>query len=137
MAFAAGAKVLGVVQRVGYNPNDNYLYAIQTGTDDLVKIDSNGGATDLGSISGLPDPTGISRPLRRGVQRQRTRSHVWVALGVVSANGSIATKKVYQVDVATRTVTRTLTLTRMGPADFTASGGFMWGLRPTAEPSTG
>ena len=57
-----------------------------------------------------------------------------MTLGVVSANGSIATKKAYQVDVATRTVTRTLMLTQAwDPADFTASGGFMWGLETNSS----
>ena len=120
---------------LGYNPNDNYLYAIQTGTDDLVKIDSNGGATDLGSISGLPNPTGNSGAYYVGAfDDSAPGATFWVTLGVVSANGSIATKKAYQVDVATRTVTKTLTLTQAwDPADFTASSGFMWGLETNSR----
>ena len=47
---------------MGFNPNDNYLYAIQIGTNHLVQIDSTGTATDLGAVSGLPTPTGGSAP---------------------------------------------------------------------------
>ena len=120
---------------LGYNPNDNYLYAIQTGTDDLVKIDSNGGATDLGSITGLPDPTGESGAYFVGAfDGTAAGATFWVTPGVVSVNGSTATKKAYQINVATRTVTKTLTLTQScDPADFTASRRFMWGLETNSS----
>lgn len=58
---AVGAASVGI-NAMGYNPADNYLYALRTqstaeGTR-LYRIDQTGALIDLGLVSGLPAPTG-------------------------------------------------------------------------------
>ncbi|MHA6484658.1 DUF6923 family protein [Paenibacillus sp. strain BS8-2] len=42
---------------VGYNTLDNYIYGIQTGTNQTVQLDSDGTAVNLGAPPNLPSPT--------------------------------------------------------------------------------
>ncbi|QIL72075.1 DUF11 domain-containing protein [Diaphorobacter sp. HDW4B] len=40
---------------LGYNPVDQYFYAMRYGTDELLRVNPNGTVTSLGSVNGLPN----------------------------------------------------------------------------------
>lgn len=44
-----------VINGMGYRSADNYIYAVDSNTGDLYRIDGNGGATALGRPGGMPD----------------------------------------------------------------------------------
>ena len=122
---------------VGFNPNDDYLYAIEIGTDNLVQIDSTGTATRLGEVANLPAPIGTGQAFYTGAfDGTAPGANFWVTRGVTSANGSGVTKFAYEINVTTRRVIDTLTFGQSKswePADWTASGGFMWGLETNSN----
>src|SRR5262249_49267514 len=96
---------------IGYNPNDNYLYGIQIGQQDLVQIDSTGTATDLGAISGLPSP-GNNAYYVGAFDGSAPGANYWVTQGIGLS------KNVYQINVTTRSVINSLTLAQAyNPAD--------------------
>jgi uncharacterized repeat protein (TIGR01451 family) len=128
---ALGAQSTLSYNALGFNPNDNFLYGIQIGTNHLVGIDSSGTATDLGAVTGLPSPTGGLSPayFTGAFDGENAGAHYWVTRGVTSANPSSTTKTAYEIDIPTKSVINTLTLSQnYDPADFTADpAGFLWG----------
>ena len=110
---------------LGFNPTNNYLYAITLGGNTLLQIDSNGGVTSLGSISGFPVVS--NSPSNGAFDGTAPGANYWVTGG----NGSTTA---YEINVASTppAVIKTLTLSQSWqPIDFSASGGFMWGLSGT------
>lgn len=96
-----GSSAISGINAIGYNPLDNYIYGIASSK--LIQIDSAGGMTDLGSITGSPASSG---------------GDFWGASGnmlTAPSNSNSWTK----LNIATRTATA-YTLT-------TASGSTAWG----------
>lgn len=49
-----GSNISAKLNALGYNPLDNFLYAIQENTSNIYQISAAGAATLIGSVSGLP-----------------------------------------------------------------------------------
>jgi|GEM_PF-7030812 len=77
----------GVANALGYNPNDDYLYAVQGSNQHVLRIAADGTLTDLGTVTGLP--TGS---YNRGTFDEN--GTWWVAAGA---------NTVYKVDLDTMT----------------------------------
>jgi uncharacterized repeat protein (TIGR01451 family) len=120
-----GPPYSGNYNALGYNPSNNYLYAVTWGGNTLLQIDSTGAVTSLGTITGFP--AAANTPTTGAFDGTAPGANYWVAPG----GGSTA---VYQINVASTppAVIKTLTLSQgWQPADFSAFGGFMWGLNGT------
>jgi uncharacterized repeat protein (TIGR01451 family) len=112
----------GTYNALGYNPTNNYLYAMVLGANNLLQIDSNGNVTPLGAVTGFP--TASNTPSNGAFDGS---GNYWVTGG----NGST---KAYQINVLSTppAVISTLTLSQAWqPIDFSLSLGFMWGLSGT------
>jgi hypothetical protein len=107
---------------LGFDPVNFYLYAVLLGGNHLLQIDSAGGVTDLGAVTGLPSTS--NAPANGAFD---AAGNFWVTGG----NGSTTA---YEINVTSSppAVIKTLTLGRAWqPIDFSLSGGFMWGLSGT------
>jgi hypothetical protein len=111
---------------LGYDRADGYLYAIgianaathQTGNH-LLRIDSGGNVTDLGTVRGLP-PTSVDAVYPSGAFDDA--GTLWI---FNQNNTTVA----YGIDVATVAVIRTLTLDApFGANDWTFDLGYLWGV---------
>ncbi|MER8231232.1 hypothetical protein [Streptomyces sp. NPDC094049] len=110
---AATAKYNGM----GVDPDDKYIYAIDRDNLHLLRIDSAGAVTDLGS-AGLPTPTTGAKNYAAGAFDG--------AGSYVVGNGY--NNMLYRVDIATKTSTPiTLDQTLNGVIDIAYSGGYFWG----------
>ena len=110
---------------LGFDPTNNYLYAITLGGNHLVQIDGNGGVTDLGAVTNLPVVS--NSPSNGAFDGTSAGANYWVTGG----NGSTTA---YEINVTSTppAVIATVTLSKgWDPIDFTAAGGFMWGLSGT------
>ncbi len=127
---SATYSTLGPVQSVdynalGFNPNDNYLYAMdfEGGTaGTLYKIDSSGTAVSLGLVSGYP--SGENVPFDGAFDPS---GNYWISGGGLYAAA-------YEIDVSSQppAIINTVALSQpWGPSDFTYSAGYMWGLNGT------
>ncbi len=122
---ALGSPTTPAYNALGFNPTNNYLYGIGLGTNTLLQIDSTGGVTSLGGISGFPVVS--NSPSNGAFDGTAPGANYWVTGG----NGSTT---LYEINVTSSppTVIKTLTLSQSWqPIDFSASGGFMWGLSGT------
>ena len=131
--YASGSATynkLGPVQSVdynalGFNPNDNYLYAMDyTGgtPGTLYKIGSTGNAVSLGLVSGYPG--GDDVPFAGAFDPS---GNYWISGGSLSSAA-------YEIDVSSNppAIINTVVLTQAwAPADFSYSAGYMWGLNGT------
>ncbi len=117
-----GSPYSGVYNALGYDPANNYLYAVVLGTSTLVQIDSTGAVTSLGSISGY---TAVSNAPSNGAFDGS--NNFWITAG----NGAT---KAYEINVTSSppAVIATLNLSSAWqPIDFTYANGFMWGMDGT------
>jgi uncharacterized repeat protein (TIGR01451 family) len=109
---------------MGFNPNNNYLYAVTWQGNQLLQIDATGTATNLGTVTNLPNPS---------LLQQRYTSGAFDPSGTLWVGGDATTNltTIYGINVTTRVATP-LTLSRAWtPWDMTYMGGFMWGLAGT------
>lgn len=107
---------------LSFNQDDGYLYAIGLSTSvrgHLLQIDSAGGVTDLGLVSGLPTGSSSSNS---------------VTIGAFDAEGDLylaenrSTTVIYRVDVATQTADAITLSQSIHLADWALIGGALWGV---------
>ncbi|HXW35598.1 MAG TPA: DUF11 domain-containing protein, partial [Acidimicrobiales bacterium] len=117
-----GPKYSATYNALGFDPNNNYLYAMVLGGNNLLEIDSNGNVTSLGAVTGFP--TAANTPANGAFDPS---GNFWVTGG----NGSTAAYEI-NVNSTPPTVIKTLPLTlAWQPIDFSWSGGYMWGVSGT------
>ncbi|WP_436045571.1 DUF6923 family protein [Pseudoxanthomonas sp. LjRoot143] len=119
-----GSGGLGI-NALGYNPADNYLYALRSqSTDDgrrLYRIDASGARIDLGLVSGLPVPGGSSNAYFAGAFTTAGDNALYVTDGVND-------NRMYRIDVTTMQAT-VITLSRnLYVADFDYANGLFYGV---------
>ena len=122
-----GSAFSGTYNALAFDPTDDYLYAITLGSNTLLKIDSAGGVTSLGAVTGLPTASNTPSNGAFDTNSASTPGHMWVTGG----NGSTTA---YEIDVTTTPpkVITTLALSKAWqPIDFSSDAGFMWGLATT------
>ncbi|MFD8396283.1 DUF6923 family protein [Streptomyces sp. NPDC059680] len=133
VSFSPLGPAVPAYNAIGVDPKTQYVFGIRQSTNQLIRINNKGSVTSVGAIAGLPVP-------RRG-------SYL---VGAFDPAGDYyvmnpGPKTMYSVDVSTRKVTRTIHLTSPtlpGMADFTYSGGYLWGAGSKGaiqriDPSTG
>jgi uncharacterized repeat protein (TIGR01451 family) len=122
-----GSAFSGTYNALAFNPADDYLYAVTLSSNTLLKIDSTGGVTNLGAVTGLPITSNSPANGAFDTNSDSVPGHMWVTGG----NGSTTA---YEIDVTTTPpkVITTLTLSKAWqPIDFSSNSGFMWGLAST------
>lgn len=113
---------------IGYNQLDNFIYGInQSGnsSNELVRVDSSGDVLNLGSVTGLPVETYISGDMIGG--------ELYVMQG-----GDV--NRIYKINVATKTVTGTITLNRTISASdiaYHAINGLFYGVNASSGTNRG
>ncbi|WP_369255981.1 DUF6923 family protein [Geodermatophilus amargosae] len=125
-----GTAASSTYNAVGYRTVDDDLYGIAATSNVLVQVHSADGAmTSLGAVTGLPVPS--------------AGSYAAGAFGagddadVLFVKANSATSDVYAVDVATRTVIRTIDPSQdFNAIDLTWSDGFLWGVEVTTSGKT-
>ncbi len=108
-----------VYNALGFDTTNQYLYATLLGGNTLYQIDSTGGVTSLGAISGY---TGAASQPADGAFD--ASGNYWITGG----NGS---NKAYEIDVNTSpaAVIGTISLSQpWQPIDYTMIGGELWGV---------
>jgi uncharacterized repeat protein (TIGR01451 family) len=123
---------------LSFNQDDGYLYAIGLSTSvrgHLLQIDSAGGVTDLGLVSGLPTGASGSNSLVTGA---------FDADGDLYLAENRITNVIYRVDLGTQTATSITLSQSVRLADWAFVGGVLWGVEvPDStdlvriDPSTG
>jgi uncharacterized repeat protein (TIGR01451 family) len=121
-----GALYPNVYNALGFDTENDYLYATVLGTNDLLQIDGTGGAIPLGPVSGLPVGTYADGAFDGS-------GNYWVTGG----NGST---DAYEIDVTSVPPAVITTLPLSGaafePIDFSFDYGYMWGLDGRAGGTT-
>lgn len=113
---------------IGYNQLDNFIYGInQSGnsSNELVRVDSSGDVLNLGSVTGLPVETYISGDMIGG--------ELYVMQG-----GDV--NRIYKINIATKTVTGTITLNRsISTSDiaYHAINGLFYGVNASSGTNRG
>jgi uncharacterized repeat protein (TIGR01451 family) len=127
---AVGAAAAVQYNALAYNPGDNYLYAIlQTSSNHLLRIGSDGSTIDLGAVTGLPSATYIS-----GAFGAANTMYV--------LNNSLPTSALYVINTTTLTAT-TVTLSRgVSIGDIAYIGGLLYSVEQNGQlisinPTTG
>jgi predicted cobalt transporter CbtA len=120
---------------LGFDTSSNYLYAMVIGTGTLIRIDSTGGVTSLGTVSGYHVATGGP-----AVGAFDNSGDYWITKG----GGS---RTAYEVNVtggAPSATPLTLTGTGFKPYDWSWDSGYLWGVAgttiyrvSTTEPTAG
>jgi Bacterial Ig-like domain (group 3) len=118
-----GSAYDGNYNAVGFDANNNYLYAMIANTPDVVQIDSDGDVLNLGPVEGIPDETFYDVGAFDGA------GNYWVMVG--------GTGEAFELDVASsypeymRTLVFKASSTDedadFGATDFTFEDGYMWG----------
>jgi MBG domain (YGX type)/Putative Ig domain len=105
---------------LGFDPATGYLYAIAEGSSDLLRIDSAGGITSLGPVSGLPAPAGSDFYSTGAFD---PAGNFWVTLG--QGEGAEA----YEINVTGSPAASPVAMTGVwGPSDWTYASGYFWAL---------
>lgn len=114
-----------VYNALGFNPLDNYLYAIDWNTARLVRIENDGSTRDLGAVAGLSAAMLVGAFGPGG--------QYWVTAGTRTT--------MYTIDVATRTATPLALSEAPNIYDWTYANGYLWGTSGVeyvrVDPATG
>lgn len=105
----------GTYNAIGYNPQDNYIYGLGTGStilNQLVQVDSSGAVTALGIPAGLPTTGSGGGAARYNAGVTDDSGHLWVS--------QEASFTLYAIDIATNTVVSTVTPSPRGASLSTA-----------------
>jgi len=94
-----------------YNPNDGYIYAIRTFTNDLLRIDASGTFTNLGAISGLPAASGTTNYNSGEIDD----------LGNYYIKHAGSNNILYKVNIASKTATSLILTQSVDPSDLAYS----------------
>lgn len=108
----------------GFNPADNYIYAISYGnapSNSLIRVDADGGTANLGAVSGLP----------AGFYNSGDFSIGGVYYVVPAGGGAVNT--MYAIDVGTLTATAISLSATIQPSDIAWVGGLLYTVSPTGQ----
>lgn len=123
---------------LGVNSEDRHIYAMTT-RERLLQVGTNGTLTDLGTVTGLPDPNPGNGWATYNLGSFDAAGNYYVA----SANGRVGATRLFRIDVDGRAVDRIIQLSQpIRGSDFTHAEGFLWAADPDGgleriEPSTG
>ncbi|NMN36143.1 DUF11 domain-containing protein [Pedobacter sp. SG918] len=104
----------------GFNPNDGYIYAMKTFSNNLLRIDPSGAITDMGAITGLPAATGTTNYNSGEIDNL---GNYYIKL--VGANSSL-----YKVNINTQTATEIVLNQSTNPSDlaYSVPTGLLYGV---------
>ena len=122
---------------IGYRLADNYLYGFTNGLPvngtgiqqgHLIKLSSNGAAEDLGTVTGIPNPSSLA--LTSGSFGGNFGA-IHTADTLYVLDGNTAQTALYAVDVDARTADLVTLSDPVNAIDFTWAQGYLWGITTT------
>lgn len=124
LVFSLAGQGTAVYNASGYNPVDNYVYAISygsTASNSLIRVGSDGSTANLGAVTGLPTDfynAGDFSP-----------AGVYYVIGA----GNGAENRLYAIDVNTRTATLVTMSASIQPSDIAWVNGLLYAVDGTGQ----